>query len=116
MSKTTPCSQPPGGTIVCNDDQLAICGVVDGKIVAGCFDPPASVMAFPEGQARETALANWAFEKVTGQVRNLRTELSGEEFDILASGKYENPKTGEQVSFTMPSENLQEPEPQAEMA
>jgi hypothetical protein len=104
MSKVTPCSLPPGGNITCNDDQLAICGVIDGKIVAGCFDPPPSVAQIPGGPTKAIAMANWALSQITGESRDSRAEVTDQEFSILSSGKYVNPSTKEEVSFSLPAD------------
>ncbi len=34
------CPRPPGGTATCEQNQLAICRIVDGQPVAECINPP----------------------------------------------------------------------------
>ena len=33
-----PCPNPPGGSIACRPDQLAICAMEDGELRSGCVD------------------------------------------------------------------------------
>jgi hypothetical protein len=104
MEKVCPCGDPPGGEITCNVNQLALCGIIDGKLVVGCFDQPVSVMQMQSVKAKSNALANWILTRVTGIARNDSQEISGDDFDILTSGRYVHPKTGEEVKFSAPED------------
>lgn len=102
MARTCDCPKPPGGSITCNDDQLAICGYQDGQIVSGCFDPPPSVAAMPTRGQRITALNNWVLEQITGESRALDQKISPREDAILRSGEYVNAR-GEKITFVLPT-------------
>ena len=90
MNKTCPCSDPPGGEITCNVDQLAICGVVDGEIVVGCFDRPVRIMVLRNKEQRDNAVANWVLSRVTGVERSFDQELAPDDLWILRQGEYES--------------------------
>ena len=101
MPIVCPCANPPGGTITCNDNQLAICGTRDGQIVAGCFDPPATISDAVTPLDRIIVTANWTLSLVTGKVRDDHQELSAEDRAIFNAGVYKNEK-GEEIRFTVP--------------
>ena len=101
MSKTCDCPTPPGGSITCSDDQLAICGYRDGKIVSGCFDPPSGVAATPRNQ-RITAMNNWVLERITGRSRSLFQRIMPEEKVILESGTFSEGRDT-RLSFVLPT-------------
>ena len=87
MSNICPCPNPPGGQIVCSDDQFAMCGFRNGTIISGCFDiPPVA------------NLAAWAVFMMTGVSR----EVTSDDIHMLQSGRYINPSTGEVVTFRVP--------------
>ena|ERR1043166_5251628 len=86
MSIVCPCPDPPGGQIICSDDQLAICGYRDGRIVSGCFDKP-----------RDTDLLRWALLMITGTQRNV---VTANEIRLLHAGRYESP--GGVLAFILP--------------
>ena len=102
MAKTCGCPTPPGGSIICSDDQLAMCGYQDGQIVSGCFDPPSSIAAIATRGQRTTALNNWVLERITGQYRNLDQTITPQEDAILRSGEYFN-SLGDKLSFVLPT-------------
>jgi hypothetical protein len=113
MAKRCPCANPPGGDITCSDDQLGVCGIMDGKLVVGCFDPPAQATArYLTQEQRQLAINNWALTRITGVGRSLSQEIEYEERQILRRGEYANPQTGDVVKFSLPRSE-EEPESQA---
>ena len=101
MSNTCTCPNPPGGSVTCSDDQLAVCGYQNGQIVSGCLDRPQRVRQMRGTPAGRLALANWVISKVTGITRPDDSDLESAAVEMLLSGKYENDK-GELVTFSVP--------------
>lgn len=102
MAKTCECPQPPGGSITCSDDQLAMCGYQNGRIVSGCFDPPSAIAAMPARAQRITAMNNWVLEQITGESRRFDQPISPQETVVLRSGEYVNSR-GDKISFVLPT-------------
>lgn len=100
MAKTCDCPNPPGGSITCSDDQLAMCGYRNGVIISGCFDPPPSVRAMPTKGQQFLAIQNWALQEITGISRTLIQSISTSERAILNSGEYGS--GGEKITFVLP--------------
>lgn len=90
------CPAPPGGQVVCEDNQWAVCEVKDGKVKARCFTfqrPAPSPTAF---QQRE-ALARILNEPV--KVRDMSTQQVKA---VLATGAYQDAE--KRVTFSAPAE------------
>src|ERR1700680_1507191 len=102
MARTCNCPNPPGGSITCSDDQLAMCGYQDGRIVSGGFNPPSAIAAMPTRAERTTALSNWALQQITGEIRILDQLISSGEDDLLRSGTFIN-DLGEHLMFALPA-------------
>jgi hypothetical protein len=102
MAKTCNCPNPPGGSITCSDDQLAMCGYQDGRIVSGCFDPPSAIAAMPTRGQRTTALANWALQQITGETRKSNQRITSRDDKLLRSGNFTN-DLGERLMFILPA-------------
>jgi hypothetical protein len=113
MHKGCPCSDPPGGEITCNVDQLAICGVIDGELVVGCFDKPANIMRLKNNTQRKNAVANWVLFRVTGVERPVDQELSPDDLWILQQGEYESSNRETRVKFSLPRDSESEVAPTA---
>jgi hypothetical protein len=103
MNKTCPCANPPGGTITCRVDQLAICGMIDGEIVSGCFDRPDSGRGAP-ASIRQRHLANWVLSSITRRYRAPQAEITVEDLQILRSGMYEDALSNTSVKFSVPKD------------
>jgi hypothetical protein len=88
------CPQPPGGQADCEAHQMAICWVEDGRARTRCIDPPRGVAA--------VELSNFILERVTGEKRHSKQQLSVEDEQILKTGEYEDPSRALRVSFRMP--------------
>jgi hypothetical protein len=103
MSKTCDCPDPPGGSITCSDEQLAMCGYRDGKIVSGCFDPPPSIAGMPTTLQRTAALSNWVLQEVTGKNRAFTDPVTSADRSVLYSGTFVNDR-GERLRFVLPAQ------------
>jgi hypothetical protein len=101
MAKTCDCPNPPGGSITCSDDQLAMCGYQDGRIVSGCFDPPSAIASIPAKAEQTTALSNWALQQITGKDRTRYQRITPRENNLLRSGTFTNDQ-GERLMFVLP--------------
>ena len=105
VKNTCKCEDPPGGTVECEPDQLAICIVRNGVAQKGCMDPPddlRDLAALTAGQSRR--YFNWALTQITGQLRWSSNPISNEDIAILAQGSYQNLVTGDVVTFSLPAE------------
>jgi hypothetical protein len=96
---TCHCPNPPGGVVVCEPHQLAICRVKDGVVHAECITPPADM---PLIQAFFDRIANWALAQITGARRLPFQLLTDSDRHVLEDGIYENAVTGEAVRFRLP--------------
>lgn len=104
MSNICPCPNPPGGTIQCADDQLAVCGFQNGQIISGCYGRPAHVFGIKDEGEQHLALGNWILSIVTGNDRSGSDSIEPEHFSILSKGWYRNEQTGEIITFRPPSD------------
>jgi hypothetical protein len=103
MSNICNCPKPPGGSVSCRDDQLAVCGYRNGEIVSGCFDPPGHAAFIADEREKNLIVANWVASTVTGAVRDDNDPIEPHLFEILDSGRYVDEATGEILNFTLPS-------------
>jgi len=85
------CPTPPGGTVTCEDGQLAICVVRNGVIEARCVNPPT--------YASEIEMSNWILSTVTGDYRHPQSPIEPEMQRILVAGRYESDDV--QVTFRL---------------
>jgi hypothetical protein len=102
MSNVCKCPKPPGGSITCSDDQLAVCGYQDGEIVSGCFDRPGHLESISDSHQRNLALGNWVLSTITGVVRTDSDPIDPNLAAMLRSGQYMNERTGEVLKFSVP--------------
>jgi hypothetical protein len=92
------CPSPPGGIVKCENNQVAICEIRDGKVNAQCKTPP-------KGKTRGSALRAWLLsEFLKRPVEVAEYESNAELQRIILSGQYKNPKTGEIIKFSLPEE------------
>ena len=102
MSNVCRCPKPPGGSITCNNDQLAVCGYQEGEVVGGCYDKPQSLEFITNEDERNLATANWSLGLITGTPRSDYDPIDSDSFGILRSGSYRSESTGEVVTFVLP--------------
>jgi len=88
------CPDPPGGTVECEANQLAICSIKGWKVEAKCVSPQSGLSV--------TALQNWVLENVTGISREASAFLNDDDREILRSQNYRSPDGKLQVSFRVP--------------
>jgi hypothetical protein len=104
MEKKCPCANPPCGEITCSDDQLAICSVINGEPVVGCFDKSSSVMLIENVDSKNAALANWVLSRVMGTIRDPNRAISPDEGAILGASEYTSKDKATSVKFSTPSD------------
>ena len=97
--------KPPGGQLVCSDDQLAIVEVRNGEVFAECHSQPPSILRVAPSD-RPVAILNWALSKITGERRPTSQILTHQDQQILESERfvYMDPKSGYMivVEFKLP--------------
>lgn len=91
------CPEPPGGTVVCEEGQLAICVVRYGKAEGSCHNLPTK-QSLPGGIDEFIGQANFTLNLVTGRDRNLGQQLTDLDMMILKEGYYKR-SDGAEVSF-----------------
>ena len=95
VKNTCDCHNPPGGRVVCEPDQMAICIVLNGHPWQECRNPPSI-----EGTAA-VVLVNWALTEVIGSYRANDASIDGSELQMLLAGTFER-DSGEMVTFALP--------------
>ena len=91
------CPQPPGGIVICENNQMALCIIKDGEAIQRCINPPQNRYNI---EYTPVELINWALEIITDQPR-LKAELVEPYFvEILKSGRYQSNKNI--VTFSLP--------------
>lgn len=103
MGNTCNCPKPPGGQVICSANQLAICGIREGRIVSGCYDKPDYASRIEE-QHRLQVQRNWALAVITATPRDDYAELSSEDYQILRQGSYQDPSRKYVVTFSLPED------------
>jgi hypothetical protein len=102
LSNTCLCPKPPGGTVRCSDDQLAVCGYRDGQIVSGCFDRPSHVRATEDESVKNLFLSNWILTVITGSDRSEYQPIQDDELALLQTGRYGSSETVNLLKFSVP--------------
>ena len=85
------CPNPPGGKVICESHQLAICKIVNGEIIQRCIDP------IPTINSKD--LLDWTINKITGKP-NLSRQVSNQDLLMLLKGEYTDEK--QSVKFNLP--------------
>ncbi len=81
MSNKCNCPSPPGGSVECGDDQLAICQIKNGQIVARCISPGRFTTS-PQAQLK------WAIKILSEYSRSEIGYLGRtEQLEILKKGR-----------------------------
>jgi len=102
MSNRCNCPKPPGGSVECDPDQLAVCAYVDGEIVARCYSRPVSVTKILTPGAKQLALRNWALSVITGADRKPTAPIEFYLLAMLRSGNYA--RDGNVLTFKLPKD------------
>jgi len=91
---TCQCATPPGGEISCPSGHSAFCRIYDGKVYGGCEPNPKGLTG--------DGLKAWALSKVFGtRIEPAQIESNALFERTLKTGRYENPKTREVVTFKL---------------
>lgn len=105
MAKTIcSCKNPPGGGVSCEENQFAICRVNNGVCQGECVDlPDRADVKFANGNQYARFLNELVY-KITNEDRFRKSLNIIEALNILKSGIYRNPKTGEIIRFKFPKD------------
>jgi hypothetical protein len=114
MSNDCNCPKPPGGKVSCSSNQIAICAVIDGELIAKCISVPpkySSMRTAPNFYRnqdlrirRRDSLANWIMNQIDPSIDH--PDLS-RNLAILRSGEYEDSRMGNIVNFIIPEGIMQ---------
>lgn len=86
------CPNPPGGQVVCEPHQMAVCIVRNGQARQQCLDPI---------RTRDSAtLVNWVLEEITENRRNPHSRIDRHELEILEDGFFN--RYDSKVTFKLP--------------
>lgn len=92
------CPRPPGGRVVCSDEQLAMCVVDDfGNVETGCLDRPKTVLTSEHFE-------NWILESVMGLSRSPDATIRDVDREVLRAGTYIR-RDGSRVTFRVPRDD-----------
>jgi len=86
------CPNPPGGQVVCEPHQMAVCYIEGGVVRHQCLDP----IKRPDS----LSLVNWALSEITGNVRSLNSIITYRDIQVLTRKKFESSNTI--VTFSLP--------------
>ena len=90
-TNSCPCPNPPGGKVICEANQLAICKIVDGKLIQRCLNPISTRIS--------KDLINWTINKITDKPTQSR-QVSNQDLLMLLKGEYTDDK--QTVKFNLP--------------
>lgn len=93
VSNSCDCPNPPGGRVVCEPDQIAICIVKDGVALQQCHNPPSATSA--------TAIVNWTLTEITGVLHAADAKVDLPALQMLMAGTFDR-ESGEKVTFSCP--------------
>lgn len=95
VKNTCDCHDPPGGQVVCEPHQMAVCSVFNGVARRECKDPPSV--------GGDAALLNWALAHITGSPREPQAAIDYEDLHILSDNRVVR-SNGAVVTFALPEE------------
>ncbi len=90
-TNSCPCPNPPGGKVICEPHQLAICKIVDGELIQRCLDPIST--------RSSKNLIDWTINKITDKPTQGR-HISNQDLLMLLKGEYTDDKLT--VKFNLP--------------
>jgi hypothetical protein len=79
--------KPPGGQLVCSDDQLAIVEVRNGEVFAECHSQPSKIQSV-DPSVRPIAILNWSLSRITGERRSENQILTFQDQQILENERF----------------------------
>lgn len=80
---TCACPDPPGGYATCGADEIAICRIKGGKVVAECIPRLASLLSSPSHY-----LANWLLQTLAGTRRPGDHEITTDDLEMLQISRH----------------------------
>ncbi|MCZ4408347.1 hypothetical protein O3Q51_05975 [Cryomorphaceae bacterium 1068] len=91
MNNVCECPNPPGGKVVCEPHQMAVCIVENGQQIQRCLDPVTTYDS--------VSLVSWALEEITGEFKKA-LEISSQDLLTLVKGEYHTQEKS--VKFHLP--------------
>ncbi|MCZ4408345.1 hypothetical protein O3Q51_05965 [Cryomorphaceae bacterium 1068] len=88
------CPNPPGGTVICEPDQLAICHVKDGKAIQRCLDPVDSMNPY--------VIINWTLNRILDREFKPRSKRTIKKYIKRLEAGNLTTIGGTKVSFSLP--------------
>ena len=92
MSNRCNCPNPPGGVVICENNQMALCVIQHGEIIQRCINPPQ--------QGTPVEIVNWTLVKIMSEKRALSKPVEQYLVTMLKSGSYRSDKRN--VTFSLP--------------
>lgn len=92
------CPDPPGGIVICEPDQLAICRIKSGHLRSECKGPP---QLLRPGLNRAVYF-NWALAEITEEERRVHALIDDREWKILREGVYSDSRHNLFIVFRFP--------------
>jgi hypothetical protein len=86
------CPNPPGGQVVCEPHQMAVCIIQDGQARQQCLDPIKS--------SDSLTLVNWALSEITGNIRSIYSIVTSQDIELLTQKKHNIGSTA--ITFSLP--------------
>lgn len=83
---------PPGGQVVCEPHQMAVCIIQNGQARQQCLDPIKTNSS--------TALVNWAISQITGELKFFQAPITNQEIAFLTQGQHSTMELN--VTFSLP--------------
>lgn len=97
------CPNPPGGQVVCDSTQVAICRVKDGVLDSECLTPP-SVDLAPGSEAWRLTMQNWLISAIRNVPREPLEPVTQGDLLMLAQGVIRDEVTGAFITFKLPDD------------
>lgn len=90
-TNSCPCPTPPGGKVVCEPHQLAICKIVNGELIQRCIDPIST--------RSSKDLLDWTINTITDRPI-INQQVSNQDLLMLLRGEYTD--ENQSVKFNLP--------------
>src|SRR4030095_1149190 len=82
MSNTCNCPNPPGGQVICESHQMAVCYIESGVVRHQCLDPIDT--------KNSLSLVNWALTEITKHGRSLSSTVTYRDIQVLKNRRFES--------------------------
>jgi hypothetical protein len=104
-----PCNQP-GQRVTCEDGQVAMCKVKDGKIFARCKNPPEPLLEINDETERRDAILAWLLSDLMDREISVQDIRSKDELKRIVESRSLLLQDGAIVTFRLPSDRDKLPE------